>query len=146
MKHSRGFTLIELLVVISIIVILATLAATSYRSANKRARDARRAADIEQVRSALELYRTENNVYPPAEGDCAGGFAPEPTQGGFNGMLVKLDEYMSGSVADPLYDPDDPDAGYGYVYSCGKEGGAYRIGYTPETGDEAGTLIEIRNP
>jgi type II secretory pathway pseudopilin PulG len=48
-----------------IIVVLATIGLTSYSSANRRSRDARRAADLEQLRSALEMYRADNNRYPP---------------------------------------------------------------------------------
>lgn len=68
-KKRRGFTLIELLVVVGIMVILAAIGVVSYRSANIRARDGRRQADLEQVRVALELYRSDNPGYPsPASG------------------------------------------------------------------------------
>jgi len=64
-KHlQKGFTLIELLVVISIIGILITVGIVSYRKTNQISRDARRKADIEQIRQALETYRSENNQYP----------------------------------------------------------------------------------
>ena len=61
---SKGFTLIELLVVIAIIAMLATVGITSYRTLTSRARDGRRASDVENVRAALEAYRTENGNYP----------------------------------------------------------------------------------
>jgi prepilin-type N-terminal cleavage/methylation domain-containing protein len=67
-NRNKGFTLIELLVVIMIIVVLATIGLTSYSSANRRSRDARRAADLEQLRSALEMYRADNNTYPLSAG------------------------------------------------------------------------------
>lgn len=59
-----GFTIIELLVVISIIAILTTIGLISFTQTNKRARDGKRKADLEQVRSALVLYRTDNGTYP----------------------------------------------------------------------------------
>jgi len=62
--NQKGFTFIEILVVTTIIGILATIGLTSYQVANKKARDGKRRADIEQIRSALEMCRADNNVYP----------------------------------------------------------------------------------
>ncbi len=62
---SRGFTLVELLVVIAIIGVLATLVLLQLGVARARARDAKRIADVSQLRSAIELYYEDNNgVYP----------------------------------------------------------------------------------
>jgi general secretion pathway protein G len=60
---QRGFTLIELLVVFTIIGILATLAASSFRMAQIRARDSARKSDLTQVRTALELYKGDEGLY-----------------------------------------------------------------------------------
>ena len=59
-KNRRGFTLIELLVSISIISVLTAIGLANYAVSQKRARDARRQADLESVRSALEIYRADN--------------------------------------------------------------------------------------
>ena len=64
MKRNAGFTLIELLVSISIFVMILSIAAVSYVQANRRARDGRRQADLEQVRTALEIYRVDLDTYP----------------------------------------------------------------------------------
>jgi len=64
MKETRGFTLIELLVVIAIIGLLATMAVVSFGGAQKKARDARRKADIRQISKALELYYDMYGAYP----------------------------------------------------------------------------------
>lgn len=70
--RKKGFSLIELLVAISIIAILATIGLASYTSAQKRARDSKRKADLEQIRSALEMHRADENDYPTtAEGLAA---------------------------------------------------------------------------
>jgi type II secretion system protein G len=66
MMKSRGFTLIELLVVIAIIGLLATMAVVSFSSAQRKARDSRRLADIAQMRKAIELYYDDNSNYPDA--------------------------------------------------------------------------------
>ncbi len=61
---NKGFTLIELLVVIAIIGLLATVVMTSLNSARKKGRDARRVEDINQIKTALELYYDSNGSYP----------------------------------------------------------------------------------
>jgi prepilin-type N-terminal cleavage/methylation domain-containing protein len=140
MARNKGFTLIELLVVIAIIVILATLAMTSYRTANVRARDARRAADMEQVRSALELYRSDTsiNAYPnPTDNggsivDCTGN----PTAASFTDMISELDVYWpSGEV--PL-DPQDDTVNVNYKYCS--DGSSYTLEYVDESGPLTQTL------
>jgi prepilin-type N-terminal cleavage/methylation domain-containing protein len=60
---SKGFTLVELLVVIAIIGVLSTLLLLQLNVARAKARDAKRVADINQVRSALELYFDDNGYY-----------------------------------------------------------------------------------
>ena len=63
-KLQAGFSLIELLVVIAIIGTLAGVVMVSMQSARQKARDAKRAADIKQLASALEAFFTTNNGYP----------------------------------------------------------------------------------
>jgi len=65
----RGFTLIELLVVISIIGILSSVVLASLNSARAKSRDARRVADLSQIRLALELYFDSARTYPSALAD-----------------------------------------------------------------------------
>jgi general secretion pathway protein G len=61
---QSGFTLVELLVVIAIIGILATLLLLQLGVARQRARDAKRIADVNQARTAIELYFDDNGQYP----------------------------------------------------------------------------------
>ncbi len=60
-SFGAGFTLIELLVVIAIIGLLASLILASLNTARRKSRDARRIADINQIRLALELYAGANS-------------------------------------------------------------------------------------
>lgn len=104
----RGFTLIELLVVISIISVLAAIGLTSYGFSQKRARDARRRADMEAVRSALEIYRADN----PAVG------YPNTNYSGLSASLVP--NYISAMPADPKNISP-------YTYSYAGGGNAYTL-------------------
>jgi len=63
-KIRNSFTLVEILVVVTIISLLASIAAVSYSRFVKQSRDARRKTDIEQIRAAVEMYRNFNGVYP----------------------------------------------------------------------------------
>jgi len=63
---KKGFSLIELLVVISIIGVLLALSFSAFSNTKKSARDGKRKADLEQIRSALEIYRTDCKTYPAA--------------------------------------------------------------------------------
>ena len=63
-KKKFGFTLIELLVVIAIIGILSSVVLASLNTARRKSRDARRVADLGQIRLALELYFDANRAYP----------------------------------------------------------------------------------
>ena len=73
---KRGFTFIEILVVLTIIAVLTAVGATNFRVANQKARDGRRQADLEQIRAALELYRSDEAGYPVidiiADGEIVG--------------------------------------------------------------------------
>lgn len=60
----RGFTLIELLVVISIIAILASIGMTVYTQSQKKARDAKRKADIDAISNAYEVNYIEGATNP----------------------------------------------------------------------------------
>lgn len=72
MKRNKGFTLIELMVVIVIIGILAGLTLTGFAGARKVARDGKRKADLEQIRSALEIYRSDRGGYPLRVNELSG--------------------------------------------------------------------------
>lgn len=64
MKKITGFTLIEILVASTIIIVLTSISLASFATANKSARDAKRKSDLESVRQALVLYKTQEGSYP----------------------------------------------------------------------------------
>ncbi|MBU3668936.1 MAG: prepilin-type N-terminal cleavage/methylation domain-containing protein [Candidatus Taylorbacteria bacterium] len=69
MKHlvyrKKGFTLIELLIVIGIIGILAAVTMASLNDARLKADDSKRNQDLQQVKTALELYAEKNQYVLP---------------------------------------------------------------------------------
>lgn len=101
-RKMKGFTFIELMVVISIMAILVGAGIVTYTGTNKRSRDARRKTDIEQIRSALEMYRSDNGSYVIQS--CTAEPCPIEVAD-----LTELDNYL------PKY-PIDPDGTTQYLY------------------------------
>lgn len=61
----KGFTLIELLIVVIIIAIMAAIAIPQFGNSTDEATDAALDANLNTVRSAIELYRVQhNNEFP----------------------------------------------------------------------------------
>ncbi len=65
-NHQSGFTLIELLVVATIIIVLTTIGIVSFRTASQKSKVAKCKGDLQTVRQALVMYRSEHGTYPPA--------------------------------------------------------------------------------
>ena len=64
LQGEQGFTLIELLIVVSIIGILATLAAPSYQASVIKAREAALRQDLFTMRDVLDQHRADQGKYP----------------------------------------------------------------------------------
>lgn len=64
MRKVTAFTLLEVLLVLGIISVLLALSTTAFISSRKTARDSKRKADMEQLRSSLEMYKADSNAYP----------------------------------------------------------------------------------
>lgn len=86
-KLFNAFTLIEILVVMTIVGVLAVTTSIGFSSSLRSSRDAKRKADLEQIKAALELYRASNNTYP-AVGTGVG--------------QIQLDCTSNGALTDPV--------------------------------------------
>lgn len=71
--NKKGFTLIEILVSIAIIAVLMSMSFVAFSASRKTARDGRRKADLEQIRTVLEMYRSDCHEYPASLGTSITG-------------------------------------------------------------------------
>lgn len=70
-SQKKGFTLLEVLVAATIVLVLTAVGITSYSNLSKKSRDTRRINDLEQMRQALEMYRSDNGYYPAPAANIA---------------------------------------------------------------------------
>jgi prepilin-type N-terminal cleavage/methylation domain-containing protein len=94
---SKGFTLVELLVVIAIIGVLATMLLLQLGIARAKVRDTKRIGDINQIRTAIEMYFDDNGGHYPVDFATAG---------------AGLTKYMTSGKL-----PLDPTSGGNYSYA-----------------------------
>ncbi|OPZ84121.1 MAG: Type II secretion system protein G precursor [bacterium ADurb.Bin429] len=65
-RARRGFTLLELLVVMFILVLLAGTVTALVMKRTEDAKHARAKADIASFETAIDLYKLDNQAYPPS--------------------------------------------------------------------------------
>lgn len=63
-KSLKAFTLVEIIVVIGIIMLLTTIGTVSYGFVTRRTRNSKRQTDVETIKQALVMYRSDKGHYP----------------------------------------------------------------------------------
>ncbi len=93
-KGFRGFTLIELLVVIAIIGLLSTIIASPIQNARKKARDAKKIAEVKAVELSLDQYAEANRgSYPLSLAALAPIYMPILPTFAVTGQTATKDEF-----------------------------------------------------
>ncbi len=111
----NGFTLIELLIVIAIIGLLATLAIVSLTTAQQKARDTKRLADLKTLQDAVELYYREYDTFPITDATT------NATWSDFANSVTPFITNM------PIDETNDDALGYVYTYASSDDGSEYVI-------------------
>lgn len=79
MAGQNGFTLIELLITLVLIGAMSGIAISLVNPVTQfqRARDVQRKSDAARIRSALEIYKADRGIYPPAllVNNCGNSFS-----------------------------------------------------------------------
>lgn len=124
---KKGFTLIELLIVIAIIAILAAILFVSIGTQPLlRSRDAKRVSDLQNLRTALAIYYTDNNRYPSDTEWRTSGAVPNFTPTYSPALPNDPNNNTASGAQCTGYTPNFPDAAasyaaddYGYRYARG---------------------------
>lgn len=145
-QYQPGFTLIEMMVVVAIIGLLASMSVLTFSRQQMNSRNARRAADLKNVQTALENYTTDVGNYPKNQGSgSVVNWAADINAVGFRtnrigGTGAALGNYIYGLApnyitklpVDPKFDTTSTCCGY--VYGVSPSGSEYAfLAYrTPE--------------
>jgi len=107
-RRNESFTLIELLVVVAIIGLLISVILVSFGPPRKKARDARRKVDIQQIMKAMALCYDDS--------DCGAGTNQYIlTTGGPNEVTI-IGTYLPSVATDPV---DSPPYQYTWIDNSG---------------------------
>jgi len=124
---NKAFTVIELLLVIAIIGLIASIIIIATSGTRAQARDAKRKAETDAIRKAIEMYYTEHGKYPI---ETEWTKLEEDTE-----LQTTLVKYLPTTPKDPLYgktkDTGEP---FSYQYKSNPQGTEYKIHVEMETG------------
>lgn len=114
LSRNEGFTFLELMLVIIILGVLAALISGNFITSLKKGRDARRKADLEQIRQALEFYYEDNKSYPPTA-DVVFGYP----------LCIPAATCATKTYMTKI--PNDPITGKNYEYQQISSGKSYKL-------------------
>ncbi|MCF7906651.1 prepilin-type N-terminal cleavage/methylation domain-containing protein [Patescibacteria group bacterium] len=135
--NNKGFTLIELLVVISIIGIISLIGVVSLNQTRENAGDAKRMADIRQIRIAIDLYYDYEGYYPTTTVDCTSIALSDSSlsQNGTTGFDELMEQLMSEENKLIGIKPEDPKNTGNFTYRYCSDGYVYEISHFNELDD-----------
>ena len=122
-KDQRGFTLIEVLVVMTILGILAAIVSISMLGITAAARDKARAAELQNVQSAMDAMLSDQQVpHKDIAGYCGGGATGDFTAfpAGANQTYTAPD--TGHAVVLATHYLRDSKTSSGSTYSCDQDG------------------------
>lgn len=73
--RNRGISIIEVLIIVALLSILAMIAFFTFKNQMFKGYDARRKADLDRIKIAVEEYEKDYNCYPPYLPSCRGADA-----------------------------------------------------------------------
>lgn len=132
-KKKNGFTLIELLMVIIIVGILTMVSASSYRTAQIKARDTERKANLDAVHKSLMMYYNDTGTFPNLTSNQLFGNSAV----GFTGANTII--YMRETPQDPKY-PD-----YKYKYQLSNDSKQFALFANLENKNDSQCKTELYN-
>lgn len=94
--QRKGFTLVEMLVAVAILALLSAIVLASMNEAKKKARDAQRVSDLQQIQVGTRMYRdffSTSTLPSVPSGEIFGDGA------GFDTVLTP---YLPGTIKDPI--------------------------------------------
>lgn len=115
---KKGFTVVELIVVIVVIGILVSIIAVGYEGLQRDVRDTERAADVDTIKAALEVYYDQNGAYPSVtSGSNLHSFAIDtlnlpltaitPPQSSSSSFIAPTTHTQEPNAGEYLYIPED---------------------------------------
>lgn len=89
-QRHRGFTLLEIIIAIAVLALLGSISLVAVTGAMKYMKKVRRAAVIDQVVKALEIYKQRYGEYPPSWPEFPAEWEEEAPEGvNYGGLLEK---------------------------------------------------------
>lgn len=154
-KNTTGFTIVELLITIVVIAILASISIVAYNGIQARAKDARRAQDMANIKKALLAYDAMHGGvvhvrsvpwYNP-HADAGGGWDKSTDaewltflRAGFGNMPVDPVNRLGSGNGDPARSAMGHQVYFYYCYNVGEHATTWtsptvRLGYHKTNGD-----------
>lgn len=115
LKRCRAFTLVELLIVIVVLAVLAAIVIPKFGDSSVRSKESSLRANLQIVRSAVEMFKNDTGAYPAALADLAGTSAPTSGKDSSgNAKSITASDFKGPYVPSV---PTDPTNGTSFTYS-----------------------------